>query len=77
MTNFYTVADTEISRVDGINGFKELVETLKQMIQNSLLIISFNKELLRHDLTLDSIVKLKALPSYPCSQVESVAILSL
>ena len=47
MTKFYTVADTEISRVDGINGVKELVETLKQMIQNSILIISFTKDFFR------------------------------
>ena len=28
MTKFYTAADTEISHVDGINGVKELIETL-------------------------------------------------
>ena len=37
MTKFYTAADTEISQDDGINSVKELVETLKQMMQNPLM----------------------------------------
>ena len=62
MTKFYTVADTEISHVDGINIVKELVETLKQM-QNSLMIIGQ-----RFPQTGSCVGQ--------CSQVESLAILS-
>ena len=58
MTKFYTEADTEICYVDGINIVEELIETLKQMVQNSLLIISLTKDFFRQDLALDSIVKL-------------------
>ena len=65
MTKLYTAADTDISHVDGINTVKELVETLKQMRQNSFLIISLTKEIFQQDLALNSVVKLKALPSYP------------
>ena len=65
MTKIYTVADTEISHVDGINIVKELVETLKQIMLNSLLVISLTKDFFGQDLTLDSVVKLKATPSYP------------
>ena len=39
MIKLYTAADTEINHVDGINIVKELIETLKQMMQNSLLMI--------------------------------------
>ena len=66
MTKFYTAAATEISHVVGMNIVKQLIETLKQMMQNSLLIISLTKEIFRQDLGLDSVVKLKMLPSYPC-----------
>ena len=65
MTKFYTAADTEISHVDGINIVKELVETLKQMMQNSPMIIPLTKDFFGQDLALNSAVKLKALPSYP------------
>ena len=64
MTKFYTAADTEISRKDGISIVKELIETLKQMRQNSLLIIAFTKDFFQQDLALNSVVKLKVLPSY-------------
>ena len=60
MTKFYTAADTEISRKDGISIVKELVETLKQMRQ----IISLTKDFFGQDLAFDSVVKLKVLPSY-------------
>ena len=39
MIKLYTAAGTEISHVDGMNIVEELVETLKQMMQNSLMII--------------------------------------
>ena len=62
MTKFYTVADTEISHADGINIVKELVETLKQIMQNSLMIT-------------DQSFKTGSCVGQ-CSQVESLAILS-
>ena len=67
MTMFYTAADTEINHDDGTpctNIIKEFIETLNQMMQKSIMIISLTKDFFRHD----SIEQ--------CSEVDSITILS-
>ena len=62
MTKFYTAAATEISHVDGINIVKDFVKTLKQMMQNSLMII--DQRFLRTGSCFGQCSQVEKLPSY-------------
>ena len=66
MTKFYTAADSDISHVDAIELVKQVIASLKEMLQDPLQILSSTKDFLGQDIALgNTLAKLRAIPHHP------------
>jgi len=58
MTKFYTAADSDISHVDAIELVKQVIESLNDLLQDPLQILSSTKDFLGQDIALGVSTKL-------------------